>query len=66
MHDRTRTADGVTDKVSYMMTDLARWAQEFNIPWKDGLPDNYPFKATTLKVGTDDMLFVFGFYKIRK
>ncbi|KAK4949765.1 hypothetical protein LTR10_011607 [Elasticomyces elasticus] len=29
---------------------MARWCSEYNIPWKQGFPENYPFKATTLKV----------------
>lgn len=33
-----------------MATDLTRWARDCNIPWKQGWPENYPFKATTLKV----------------
>ncbi|KAK5044930.1 hypothetical protein LTR84_010302 [Exophiala bonariae] len=33
-----------------MATDLRRSANIFNLPWASGWPDNYPFKATTLKV----------------
>ena len=29
---------------------MARWSAEYNIPWRQGFPENYPFKVTTLKV----------------
>ncbi|KAI1616254.1 thioredoxin-like protein [Exophiala viscosa] len=38
------------NKVNYLWTDMARWRAEYNIPWKQGFPENYPFKVTTLKV----------------
>ncbi|KAK6380745.1 hypothetical protein LTS17_004945 [Exophiala oligosperma] len=37
------------NKPSYMSTDIARWARDYNIPWMPGWPANYPFKSTTLK-----------------
>lgn len=33
-----------------MTSDITRWSRDFNIPWTPGWPENYPFKATTLKV----------------
>ncbi|KIX95570.1 uncharacterized protein Z520_08690 [Fonsecaea multimorphosa CBS 102226] len=38
------------NKVNWIHTDVARWCREFKIPWNQGWPANYPFKATTLKV----------------
>ncbi|KAJ9607986.1 hypothetical protein H2200_008065 [Cladophialophora chaetospira] len=38
------------NKVKWLETDVARWSRDCNIPWKQGWPANYPFKATTLKV----------------
>ncbi|KAK5275654.1 hypothetical protein LTR40_012696, partial [Exophiala xenobiotica] len=43
-------ADGLADKVNYMTSDITRWSRDFNIPWTSEWPENYPFKATTLKV----------------
>ncbi|KAK5327792.1 hypothetical protein LTR93_003178 [Exophiala xenobiotica] len=43
-------ADGLADKVNYMTSDITRWSRDFNIPWTSKWPENYPFKATTLKV----------------
>ncbi|KEF56373.1 uncharacterized protein A1O9_07954 [Exophiala aquamarina CBS 119918] len=40
------------DKVAWMTTDLTRWANQYHIPWKPGWPENYPFRATTLKVSS--------------
>ncbi|OAP60576.1 hypothetical protein AYL99_05578 [Fonsecaea erecta] len=38
------------NKAKWFQTDIARWCREYNIPWNQGLPANYPFKVTTLKV----------------
>ncbi|OAL26615.1 hypothetical protein AYO20_10039 [Fonsecaea nubica] len=38
------------NKVKWLHTDVARWCREFDIPWNPGLPANYPFDVTTLKV----------------
>ncbi|KAK5390284.1 hypothetical protein LTR20_002995 [Exophiala xenobiotica] len=38
------------NKVNYMTSDITRWSRDFNIPWTSEWPENYPFKATTLKV----------------
>ncbi|KAK5194746.1 hypothetical protein LTR99_003248 [Exophiala xenobiotica] len=38
------------NKVNYMTSDITRWSRDFNIPWTSKWPENYPFKATTLKV----------------
>lgn len=35
------------DKTDYSAKDLARWAREFNIPWKLGYPANYPLTRTS-------------------
>ncbi|KIW67050.1 hypothetical protein PV04_06327 [Phialophora macrospora] len=41
---------GSPNKVRWIETDVGRWSRDFDIPWKQGWPANYPFKATTLKV----------------
>ncbi|KIW99605.1 uncharacterized protein Z518_11018 [Rhinocladiella mackenziei CBS 650.93] len=38
------------NKINWMVTDITRSAREFNIPWTQGWPMNYPAMATTVKV----------------